>query len=181
MTNGSSMRRVLGSWLIIWIVAGCTTATASPAPSSALATPPPATVARPSMPNPSSVAPAPAGDRPPDARLAAEGGDPVTGQLGSYTWADSGSDSPWLPGAPVTVGVGEPLSITLDPPVGVASWRARSVPASADGPEGATLLGEGSGPALFSSPAPGTWTVEVHVVFADDAGDASYFWMVAVR
>ena len=35
---------------------------------------------------------------PPAATLAAEGGDPVAGQLGSYTWAGGGSDSPWLPG-----------------------------------------------------------------------------------
>jgi hypothetical protein len=176
-----AVRRVIGPLLVIWIVAGCTTATASPDPSSTPAPTPSATVATPSMPSPSSVAPDPTGDRPPDARLAAEGGDPVAGQLGSYTWADGGSDSPWLAGAPVTVGAGEPLSITLIPPVGIASWRARSVPASADGPEGATLLGEGSGPPMFSLPAPGTWTVEVHIVFADGAGDASYFWSVEVR
>ena len=37
---------------------------------------------------------------PPAATLAVEGGDPVAGQLGSFTWNGGGSDSPWLPGAP---------------------------------------------------------------------------------
>ena len=43
----------------------------------------------------------PGRDSPPEALLAAEGGDPVAGQLGTYVWFESGSDSPWLPGAPL--------------------------------------------------------------------------------
>jgi hypothetical protein len=110
---------------------------------------------------------------PPVGRLAAEGGDPVSGQLGTYVWRDAGSDSPWLPGAPVKVGAGEPLTVTFDPAIGVASWRARLVPADADDPDGATLLGQGVGDPAFQAPGPGSWTVEVHVAF--EAGDASYF------
>ena len=49
---------------------------------------------------------------PPAASLAVEGGDPVTGQLGTFTWGDGGSDSPWLPGAPIAVGTGEQLTVT---------------------------------------------------------------------
>jgi hypothetical protein len=131
--------------------------------------------------SPSTVIPSPTADRPPDARLAAEGGDSVVGQLGSYTWADGGSDSPWLPGAPITVGVGEPLTIGFEPPVGVDSWGARVVPSTADGPDGAAILDQGAGPPAFAIPAAGSWTVEVRVVFADGAGDASYFWKVEVR
>jgi hypothetical protein len=130
--------------------------------------------------SPSTVIPSPTADRPPDARLAAEGGDSVVGQLGSYTWADGGSDSPWLPGAPITVGVGEPLTIGFEPPVGVDSWGARVVPSTADGPDGAAILDQGAGPPAFTIPAAGSWTVEVRVVFADGAGDASYFWKVEV-
>jgi hypothetical protein len=115
---------------------------------------------------------------PPVGRLAAEGGDPVSGQLGTYVWRDAGSDSPWLPGAPVTVGAGEPLTVTFDPAIGIASWRARLVPADADGPDDATLLGQGVGDPAFQAPGPGSWTVEVHVVF--EAGDASYFWRLDV-
>src|SRR5688500_217654 len=65
---------------------------------------------------PTGPAPSAAGrDAPPDAFLAVEGGDPVVGQLGTYVWLDTGSDSPWLPGAPLAVGAGEPLTLGLDP------------------------------------------------------------------
>jgi hypothetical protein len=184
MTRSShAARRALGPGLVIWIVASCTTAGVSPDPSgsprrSTVVVTPALPAASPA---PSSAAPAASGDRPPDAHLAAEGGDPVAGQLGSYNWADGGSDSPWLSGTPATVGAGEPLTIALDPPVAVASWRARSVPATADGPDGVVVLGEGVGAPAFAAPVAGTWTIEVHVIFADGAGDASYFWMVAVR
>ena len=50
---------------------------------------------------------------PPAAALAVEGGDPVTGQLGTFTWGDGGSDSPWLPGAPIAVGTGEQLTVSI--------------------------------------------------------------------
>jgi hypothetical protein len=122
--------------------------------------------------------PAPAG--PPSARLSADGGDPVVGQLGTYIWAEGGSDSPWLPGAPIAVGAGEPLTVTLDPAVAVESWRARSVPSTADGPDGASILGAGGGDPSFAAPSAGSWTVEVHVVFAGGAGDANYFWRLEV-
>ena len=67
--------------------------------------------------------------RPARATLAAEGGDPVIGQLGSFTWGDGGSDSPWLPGAPITVGPASRLTVTLADGVAIASWSARRVPA----------------------------------------------------
>ena len=120
-------------------------------------------------------------DGPPTAVLAAEGGDPITGQLGTYAWGDGGSDSPWLHGAPISVGAAEPLTVTLEPDESIASWSARSVPASADGPAGGTSLGQGTGRPQFAAPRPGEWTVEVHVVFADGAGNASYFWKLTVR
>jgi hypothetical protein len=117
---------------------------------------------------------------PPVAALAAEGGDPTDGQLGTYAWGDGGSDSPWLRGARIAVGSGEPITVTVRPPTTVTSWSARSVPSTADGPAGATVLGEGTGQPRFTAPGPGTWTVEVHVVFADGLGNASYFWQLAV-
>ena len=120
-------------------------------------------------------------DAPPDARLAVEGGDPVTGQLGTYIWFESGSDSPWLPGAPLTVGAGEPLTLTLTPDGDIRTWRARSVPADAEGPAGATSLGEGTGGPAFDAPVVGLWTVEVFVQFAAGVGEASYFWRLEVE
>jgi hypothetical protein len=118
---------------------------------------------------------------PPAAIASVEGGDPVPAQLGTYTWAATGSDSPWLPGAPITVGAGEVLSIVFDPPVGIESWAARYVPSGQDGPDGAVGLGQGPPPTSFDVPPPGTWTVELAVVFADGQGSASYAWSVAVE
>ena len=123
----------------------------------------------------------PGRDSPPDALLAAEGGDPVAGQLGTYVWLETGSDSPWLPGARLAVGAGEPLTISLVPDGEVRAWAARYVPAAAGGPEGATTLGEGAGSPRFDAPGPGAWTVEVFVGFAPGVGDARYFWRLEVE
>jgi hypothetical protein len=117
---------------------------------------------------------------PPAAELAAEGGDAVAGQLGTYIWGDSGSDSPWLPGAPISVGAGEPLTVGFDPAIAVAAWRARIVPSGADGPDGARVIGQGADDPSFHAPGPGSWTVEVHVEYGSSAGDASYFWRLDV-
>jgi hypothetical protein len=118
---------------------------------------------------------------PPNARLAVDGGDPVTGQLGTYIWHGNGSDSPWLPGAPMTLGAGEPLTLTLVDGSGVASWRARVVPATQIDPAGARSLGEGRGTPTFAAPGAGRWTVEVEITFLDGAGIASYAWQLQVR
>jgi hypothetical protein len=125
------------------------------------------------------VAPS-AGDGPPAARLAAEGGEPVTGQLGTFVWGDGGSDSPWLPGAPLRVGAGERLSLTLSPAIRIGHWRARSTRAGASDPAGATALGSGAGDVALTAPGKGSWTVEVAVDFADGLGSASYFWRLEV-
>lgn len=121
------------------------------------------------------------GDAPPDAALSVEGGDPVTGQLGTYVWFDSGSDSPWLPGTPLTVGAGEPLTVTFAPDSDVRSWVARCAPAAAQGPAGAVPLGAGAGSPAFAAPETGTWTLEVVVEFLAGAGQASYFWRLEVE
>jgi hypothetical protein len=123
----------------------------------------------------------PAIDEPPAAALTAEGGDPVTGQLGTYIWGDGGSDAPWLPGSPTRVGAGELLSVTLEPDVGIAAWRARYVPAASTDPTSATALGSGSGSPSFSAPAGCPWTVEVAIDFAGGRGTASYFWRLDVE
>jgi hypothetical protein len=163
--------------LVLAAVAACAgpVRPSSPVPSAtALAAPSPSTAT--SQPTP--VAPA---GGPPAARLAAEGGDPVAGQLGTYVWRNEGSDSPWLPGAPISVGASEPLTVTFDQVIGVQSWRARMVPSDATGPAGASQLGQGGGEPRFGAPAPGAWTVEVHVEFEASLGDASYFWRLEVR
>jgi hypothetical protein len=150
---------------------GIATASASPSLATAIATAPP---------SPSASSAPPIADGPPAASLAAEGGDPVIGQLGTYTWRDGGSDSPWLPGAAIAVGAREPLTVVLDPTIGVEAWSARYVAAAADGPAHATPLGEGRRDPTFEAPEAGAWTVEVHVDFDDGLGDASYFWRLDV-
>ncbi len=160
---------------------GCSPATA-PTPVTAQ----PGTTIQPTtaVPSPSVADPSPTAaglDAPPDATLAAEGGDPVTGQLGTYVWLQTGSDAPWLPGAPIAVGSGEPLTMAFIPPGDITTWRARYVPSNAGDPTGALSLGEGSGEPGFSAPGPGSWTVEVAVEFAAGAGSASYFWRLEVE
>ena len=120
-------------------------------------------------------------DAPPDAFLAAEGGEPVTGQLGTYVWFGTGSDAPWLTGAPLTVGSGEPLSLKVEPEGRIAAWEVRDLPAGAGGPEEARTIAKGTGTPAFEAPGSGTWTVEVTLEFAGGAGRATYFWRVKVE
>jgi hypothetical protein len=118
---------------------------------------------------------------PPAASLATEGGDPVVGQLGTYTWGETGSDAPWLPGAPIRAATGEPLAVTLEPDVVVAAWEARRVPSSADGPDGAIAVGSGIGAPAMTAPEAGSWTLVVAIEFAGGAGTANYFWRLDVH
>ena len=120
-------------------------------------------------------------DSPPEALLAVEGGDPVMGQLGTNTWKNGGSDAPWLRGAPITVGAGEPLTVTFLPGFDVASWRTRYVPAASDGQSGGASLGEGVGQPTFQAPAAGSWTVDVTVEFKVENGRAEYYWRLDVQ
>jgi hypothetical protein len=128
----------------------------------------------------SASAPTP-GAAPPQASLAAEGGDPVIGQLGTFTWADGGSDSPWLPGTPATVGAGEPLTISLADGVSIEAWSAKRVPAGTTDGAGAVGLGSGVSPATFKAPGPGSWSVQVQVTFAGNLGAGAYYWQLTVR
>ncbi len=118
---------------------------------------------------------------PPAASLAVEGGDPVTGQLGSFTWGDGGSDSPWLPGSPIAVGTGEVLTVSIAGPVAVATWSAKRLPEDAMGGSGATGLGTGGPPIAFDAPETGSWSVQVTVDFDGGLGSATYYWLVTVR
>ena len=119
---------------------------------------------------------------PPSATLAADGGEPAIGQLGSYTWLDGGSDSPWLPGTPLTVGAGEPLTVTIGGGVAIADWSARRVTAGTTDGSGAIALGQAAGPPVaFAAPAAGSWSVQVTVGFANDLGSATYYWRLTVR
>jgi len=120
-------------------------------------------------------------DGPPQAIIAVEGGDPVDGQVGSYVWRETGSDAPWLPGAPLAAGAGESLRVGLVPPAAIGAWRARYVPAGRHDATGAIALGDGVGPPMFPVPPIGLWTVEVQVDLRTSRGSASYYWQVDVK
>ncbi|MBI3749814.1 MAG: hypothetical protein HY262_13365 [Chloroflexi bacterium] len=119
---------------------------------------------------------------PPDGLLAVEGGDPVVGELGTWSWNNAGSDAPWLPGYPIRVGVGERLTFALAERVPIESWTVSRVPpSSVPGNDGAVAMGDGTTSAI-AVPAPpvGKWSVSVHVRFAGNRGDATYYWAVTV-
>lgn len=121
---------------------------------------------------------------PPAASLSVEGGDPVTGQLGTFTWGDGGSDSPWLPGSPIDVGAGERLTVTILAPIGVATWSAKRIAAGSAGGSGATGptgLGTGGPPIAFGAPETGSWSIQVTVDFDGGLGSGTYYWLVTVR
>jgi len=118
---------------------------------------------------------------PPAASLAVEGGDPVTGQLGTFTWGDGGSDSPWLPGSPIAVGTGERLTVSIAGPIGVATWSAKRIPEGAVGGSEATGLGTGGPPIAFDAPEAGSWSVQVTVDYDGGIGSATYYWLMTVR
>lgn len=186
------------------VLGGCDPGAAAPSPPTVAATPSALTTteasAPPSPPSPppteipvptaSAVptatpppTPRPAG-YPPDALLAAEGGDPVAGEIGSYTWLNAGSDSPWLPGNPITVGAGETLTVTIEPAVNVEQWTAsREVWQVLPG--GGPTVGVGQGgpgqPITFTAPPPGLWALDVSVWFTGGRGSAAYYWKLEVR
>lgn len=116
---------------------------------------------------------------PPAALLSVEGGDPVEGDVGSYTWVNWGSDSPWLPGAPIHVGSGEPLTLTLAEPVGIEQWTVSRSPADRLDQD-VVGMAEGSGPVGFAAPPAGAWSVNVSVWFEDNLGSAAYYWRMDV-
>lgn len=162
---------------------------ASPSPGAVIASPTPAATAEPSPSaepatspsTPESEPPVEPMAEPPGASLAVEGGDPVEGQLGSFTWQNGGSDAPWLDGSPIRVGARERLTLSFADPVAVENWSASRVPPGNRDGTGAIGMGEGSGePVSFDAPPRGTWSVSVNVRFSENCGSAAYYWLVQV-
>lgn len=159
------------------VLAACNAGGPSEPPPTGLASVAPVRTARPTV-EPTA---APSMAEPPAASLGVEGGDPVTGRLGSFTWNGGGSDSPWLPGAPITVGAAELMIVSFATDPGVTGWTARRAAAGTSDAADAVGLGQGSIPVTFSPPPPGTWSVQVTVQFANGRGSAAYYWQVTVR
>lgn len=151
------------------------TSTAAASESTPAPTPyPPETSAGPTTEAPS--------EGPPTAWLQVEGGDPVPGDLGTFSWKNAGSASPWLPGEPLHVGAGEVLLFAVAPPGVVANWTAsRQVPGASLSGVSAIGMGQGSRwPVSFAAPPPGVWSVNVDVWFSGGLGSASYYWLIEV-
>jgi hypothetical protein len=112
---------------------------------------------------------------PPIATLVSAGRPGVVGDVGSYVIGTSGSDSPWLPGEPAAVGVGDRLTVTVEG-VEVERWTARVGSAPDTDVRG---LAEGIGPVRFDAPGRGRWSLSLRVFFPD--GDVTYYWALSVR
>jgi hypothetical protein len=85
-----------------------------------------------------------------------------------------------LPGAPLTVGRGEPLTVSIAG-AAVAGWSASRVPGGTTNGTGAVALGSGAAPIAFTAPGAGTWSVQASVQFAGNLGSATYYWQLTVR
>ena len=157
-------------------MAACAAPAVSPAASPA-AIPSPTAASSPSaVVSPSSSTAEP---QPPAAVLSIAAGPPVAGSLGSYTFRGTGSDSPWLPGTPIAVpATGGAARVLLDPPVGIASWRARRAPPGDTTGAATTAIASGSGPIAFNLDGR-AGTLVVLVEFADNQGSAAWFWRLS--
>jgi len=146
-----------------------------------MASDPPAVTAAPTA-SPSAEAPTaePPMPTPPAASIAVEGGDPVVGDLGSFTWQNGGSDSPWLPGNPIRVGAGERLTLVLEQPVAIETWTVSRTPAASFGQDEVGLAEGTRDPVSFPAPPLGSWSVSVSVWFAGGIGSAVYYWLIDV-
>jgi len=118
---------------------------------------------------------------PPTAVLGGLTGDSsANGELGTYFWADVGTDAPWIVGNLAgTAGRGAPLHITFGgarPGTWTAAW-AKVVQGSAGSPVGAST---GTGDVALSAPGSGgDWTLRVTAVFGPTA-NATYYWRLTV-
>ena len=176
MPGPGSIARSVAIALIAAVAVACTTSSSSPPASRAVMSPSAPAAASPT------ASPSAGGasiESPPDAVLAVDGGDPVEGQLGTYVWAGGGSDSPWLPGAPIAATTGEVLSVTLSPDLDVSGWSAVVAPANSPDGSGRVEAGSGPGPVQVVVPDAGAWTLALTVRFGD-LGSATWFWRLDV-
>lgn len=154
--------------------------TDSATPTAAASDPSPSTQVTPEAQPTESFVTDPPMAEPPAASISVEGGDAVIGELGSFTWQNSGSDAPWLPGNPIHIGSGERLTLALEDPVGLVNWTVSRAPAGANGSGEVGVAVGTAEPVTFAAPPPGSWSVSVEVWFADNLGSAAYYWLVEV-
>lgn len=179
-------------WLgIALVIAGCSGAPASGAPTVTPPEAPSATQASPPLPSPTapalpsagpspttaSASPPSAETHPPGATLLDAGGRGVVGQVGTFAWQGVVSDSPLLPGAPVTVRTGQRLTISVVGPR-PTHWAATLFSNPGDPASG---RGYGQGVGVFSLVAPdrpGAWTLRLKIVYG--VGEVTHYWRLTV-
>jgi hypothetical protein len=130
----------------------------------------------------------PIAPQPPSALLSVNVRGAYAGELGSYLFRGTGSDSPWIPARtlrPVTVRAGAVLSVRLERGL-IGPWSADVAPARDEQGAALTRLGgnESGVPSRRSVriPAPprGSWVLMINVGFADGSGSAAYYWRIDV-
>jgi hypothetical protein len=183
--NRQMTARLAVSLVLCAAVAGCTVGAASDAPpvtAPPASQPPSGTASQTPAPSVEPSTPTPAAG-PPAAELVVAGaaGPGAVAQLGTYVWRGEGSDAPWLPGTPVVVDPGASLVVRLGTDDAVADWTAVVRPPGDPEPGQGRELGSGRGPLTFTSPAAGSWSLQVVVTFADGQGEAAYYWLVEVE
>ena len=105
----------------------------------------------------------------------------VVGSLGSYVFGGTGSDSPWLPGEPVTVDAGAAVRIRFDPETAVETWSVRITEAADSTGRNAAPFRAGEGPVRFDAPSNGAWTIALEARFGNRVGDAVYYWRMSIE
>ena len=133
-------------------------------------------------PSPTAPSDSPDPAAPPAVELIVEG-QPYAGTIGGYTWGTYSQSAPWRPATglqPITVGAETTLSAVIAGQARMESWAARFADAADPIAVAVTPLDAGDGPALFVGPPTGDWVLELHVVYANEAGDGAYYWHLVV-
>ena len=176
------------------IAAGCSTADPT-SPSTQSPGPPPsieATLVAPTGEPPSAVSPTPPPLSPPPAspdpnappviELIADG-KRYAGTVGSYTWGTYTQGAPWHPATglpPIQTAENDELTAELTGPTRIGPWAARVADAADLFAEAVRPLWSGAGTVAIFPPPPGDWVLELHVVYANEAGDGAYYWHLVI-
>ncbi len=197
-------RLLAGAWLLV--VVACVSVTGGPTsppptdrptPTAPATTQPAASLPPSEAPDPTATPsvrtePEPTDDEPPlppTAVLTLADGISLPGTLGSYAYGGAAADTPWLPARALRaaeVGVWATLTLTVDPAEAFVRWGARYAAADDETGDVITQLaagGDGTTPLDEARLGPlpsGEWVVMVQLFFADEAGDAAYYWHVIV-
>ncbi len=119
---------------------------------------------------------------PPAALLAGAAGEPVAGDLGTFSWDGLVSDAPWIVGsARDSATAGAALAVRFDPTLAVFSWRARWATV-AKGQPGTPVAGGSGGDPAINLAAPGdagTWSLQLSVTFSPERS-ATWYWQIRV-